>query len=120
MIPIERSIEKGNDKHLVIITKPEGYIRKPAGDFMKNLMKFNYKKYPKMVDHYANRHLSYQRQMNLIQQLSEDGNGLMIRPSKTIPVKRFSGDPENLEKLYQLGYSDMESQKEKILEFMKR
>ncbi len=120
MIPIERSISQGNDKHLIIITKPEGYVRKPASGFMQRLMKFNYPKHPKMVEQYSNRHLSYNRQMDLITKLSEEGNGLMIRPSITIPVKRFSGDPDNLEKLYQLGYSDMENQKETILNFMKR
>lgn len=120
MIPIERSIEKGNDKHLIIITKPEGYVRKPTSGFMQNLMKFNYPKYPKMIEHYTHRHESYNRQMELIEELTKEGSGLMIRPSETIPVKRFSGDPENLEKLFQLGYQDMENQKEAIFKFIQK
>ncbi|MFV0479372.1 MAG: patatin family protein [Anaerorhabdus sp.] len=120
MIPIERSIEMKNNRHLIIITKPEGYVRKAAGKFMQSLMKFNYPKYPKLVKHYTSRHESYNRQMDLIQSLVQKEEALLVRPSQTIPVKRFSGDPENLEKLYQLGYSDMENRKEEILNFIKR
>ncbi|MFV0379633.1 MAG: patatin family protein [Anaerorhabdus sp.] len=120
MIPIERSIEQGNNKHLIIITKPEGYIRKAAGSFMRWIMKLNYKNYPKMIEHYTNRHLSYNNQMSIIDELSKKNEALLIRPSITIPVKRFSGDPDNLEKLYNLGYRDMENKKEEILSFMKK
>ncbi len=120
MIPIERSIDKGNDKHLIIITKPEGYVRKAANAFMRWMMNFNYRKYPQMVHHYTHRHESYNNQMSLIKNLTEQGSGYLIRPSKTIPVKRFSGDPENLKKLYDLGYQDMENQKEAIFSFMKK
>ncbi|SJZ34008.1 patatin-like phospholipase family protein [Anaerorhabdus furcosa] len=118
MIPIERSIEAGCDKNMVIITKPEGYRRKAAGPFMQKLMTFNYRKYKKMVYDYTHRHESYNRQMELIEKEVKDGNCILIRPSETIPVKRFSGDPENLKKLYELGYKDMETRKEEILKFM--
>lgn len=120
MIPIERSIERGCDKNVVIITKPAGYSRKAAGSFMQKLMAFNYPKYKKMVYDYTHRHESYNRQMKLIEENVDKGTCLLIRPSETIPVKRFSGDPENLKRLYELGYQDMETRKEEIVEFMKK
>lgn len=118
MIPIERSIEKKMDKHFVIVTKPAGYVRKPASSFMQKLMKFNYPKYPKLIKQYRDRHISYNNQMNIIEQGVKDNNTFLVRPSIEIPVKRFKGDPENLKKLYELGYSDMENQKEQILKFI--
>lgn len=114
MIPLERALERGCDRNIVIITKPEGYVRKAAGKFMRWLMKFNYPKYPKMVHDYTHRHESYNIQMTKIEEEVKAGRSVLIRPSKTIPVKRFSGDPENLKKLYELGYQDMEAKKEEL------
>ncbi|MEG0077624.1 patatin-like phospholipase family protein [Anaerorhabdus sp.] len=120
MIPIQRSIDAGCDKNLVIITKPEGYKRKAAGTFMQKLMAFNYPKYKKMVYDYTHRHDSYNREMELIEKEVDAGRCLLVRPSETIPVKRFSGDPENLKLLYELGYHDMESRKDEIMKFLQK
>ena len=118
MIPYQRSIDNGNDKHLVIVTKPEGYTRKAAGSKMQAMMKFNYKKYPKLVSHYTNRHIAYNEQMGKIEEGVKNGNTLLIRPSIDIPVKRFSGDIDNLKKLFDLGYKDMENNSTEIYKFM--
>ncbi len=120
MIPIERAIEKGCTKNIVIITKPEGYVRKPASGFMRWFMNVNYPKYPKMVNDYIHRHEQYERQMAIIDQQVETQQAFLVRPSQEIPVKRFSGDPENLKRLFELGYADMESRKEELLAFMNK
>ncbi len=120
MIPIERALEKGCNRNIVIVTKPEGYVRKAAGAFMRWFMKFNYPNYPKMVHNYINRHESYHAQMNKIEEEIKKGRCILIRPSISIPVKRFSGDPENLKKLYELGIQDMENRKAEILEFINK
>lgn len=120
MIPIERALEMGCDKNIVIVTKPEGYVRKPAGAFMRWFMKFNYPKHPKMVHDYTHRHENYNRQMSIIADEVEKGKAVLIRPSQTIPVKRFSGDPENLQRLYELGMADMEAKKEEIFKLIGR
>lgn len=119
MIPLERALEEGCDKTIVIITKPDGYVRKAAGKFMQWLMKFNYRKFPQMVYDYTHRHENYNAQMEKIEKEVEAGRCVLIRPSETIPVKRFSGDPDNLEKLYHLGYADMEKRKAEILSLVK-
>lgn len=120
MVPIERSVEQGNDKHLVIVTKPAGYIRKPAGFFLRTIMKLFFLKQPKVGEIYTIRHINYEKQMNQVYDLEKEGKALLVRPSKTIPVARFKGDRENLEKLYQLGYQDMEDRKEEILKFLEK
>lgn len=120
MVPIERSIEKGNTRHLVITTKPEGYVRKPANWIMRAMMSWFYRDYPQEVADYKIRHLNYEKQMNLIAGLIEKKEALMIRPSKTIKVSRFHGDPQDLKDLYMLGYQDMEARKEEILAFLGR
>ena len=118
MIPIKQSIDNGNNKHFVVITKPDGYTRKGANIIMRYLMKFNYAKYPLMVKQYANRHLQYDKEIKKVYQEKEKGNAYIIRPSEKINVKRFSGDQENLKKLFYLGYSDMDNKKEEIIKFI--
>lgn len=120
MIPIERSIAQGNKKHFVITTKPEGYIRKAAGKPMLEFMRLNYLKYPQVYQNYKVRAENYNKQMDIIYDLVAKNEAFLIRPSQTIPVKRFSGDPENLKKLYELGYADMEAKKAEIMAFLGR
>lgn len=118
MIPIERSIEKGCTKHLVITTKPADYVRKPASKIVLFLMRILYSKFPQIRKDYSVRHINYYKQMDIIDNLVKDGNAIMVRPSKTIAISRFKGDPKDLKELYDLGYSDMEDRKEEILQFM--
>ena len=119
MVPIERAIEKGYDKHIVITTKPYGYVRKPGGAGMNLLMRLAFPRYRCVERDYAVRHINYNKQMAIVDQLVEEGKAISIRPTITIPVKRFSGDPENLQKLYELGYANMEARRDDIMAFMK-
>ena len=118
MIPIERSLEKGCTKHLVITTKPADYVRKPGSPAVKVLMALFYPKYPQLRRDYNIRHINYYKQIHLIEDLVSQGKALYIRPSKTIKVARFKGEPDTLKALYDLGYQDMEDRKEEILRFM--
>lgn len=120
MVPIERALEQGCDKTLVIVTKPAGYVRKPGGFFMNTLMKLCYPKYKQMCYDYSVRHLNYNQQMEMVYELEKENKAILMRPSKTIAVARFSGDPENLKVLYDLGYQDMENRREQILEFVNK
>lgn len=120
MIPIERAIEKGCTKFLVITTKPEGYVRKPGNLFMRGLMNLFYGDTPQVPKDYKVRHLNYEKQMNLIYDLVEKKDAILMRPSKTINVSRFRGSSEDLHALYDLGHQDMESRKEEILTFLGR
>ncbi len=119
MVPIDQSIKYGCDKHLVIITKDEGYVRKPAGKPLLTATKFNYPKYPALVDNLKVRTDVYYSEMEKVQNMVEEGNAMLFRPTKHLNVKRFSGDHETLDQLYKLGYQDMEDRKEEILTFVK-
>ena len=118
MIPIERSIEQGCTKHLVITTKPEGYVRKPASKIVLFLMRIFYRKYPCIRKDYKIRHINYYKQMDLIDNLVKEKDAIMVRPSRTINISRFKGDPKDLDELYHLGYQDMEEKREEIYSFL--
>lgn len=120
MIPIERALEMGCTKCMVITTKPKDYVRKPASPIVKFLMKRIYRECPQAAKDYEVRHINYYRQMDIIRGLVEEGRGLYILPSENVKVSRFHGDIENTKRLYALGYSDMEARKEEIFRFLEK
>lgn len=118
MIPIERAVEVGCTKCLVITTKPADYVRKPGSPIVNWLIRRMYKECPQAAKDYEVRHIHYYEQVSLIHELVEKGDALHVLPSRTIEVSRFKGDIEKCQILYDLGYADMEARKEEILEFL--
>ncbi|MDD2591430.1 MAG: patatin family protein [Erysipelotrichaceae bacterium] len=118
MIPIEQSIKNGNQKHFVITTKPANYVRKPYSKFVLWLFKVVYHRYPKLAKDIAKRDKAYYDERNKIKELENAGSALHIYPSKDSGVTRFGGNKEQLSELFELGYNDMETNKEKIMKFI--
>ncbi|MBR2770248.1 MAG: patatin family protein [Solobacterium sp.] len=115
MVPIERALEQGCTRTLVITTKAKDYVRKPSSLIVRILMKIFYHKYPSIEADYKVRHLNYYKQMDIIRQEEEKGNCILICPSENVKVSRWKGDPEKCRHLFELGYQDMEKRKEEIL-----
>lgn len=119
MIPIEKAVEDGNDAFIVVTTKPGSFVRKPSNKFVVWLMKLVYHKYKSIGEDYSVRDKNYYDQLNLIKKLENQGRAIYRFPSKPSNVTRLKGSPEELEELYNLGYSDMEAIKDKIFDLCK-
>lgn len=120
MIPIERALEQGCTKCMVITTKPADYVRKPSSPIVRFMMKHMYKECPQAAADYKVRHLNYYKQVEIIKNLVEEDKALHIYPSRNIHVSRFHGDPTSTSQLYELGYRDMKERKDEILAFLKK
>ena len=118
MIPIERALEQGCTKALIITTKPASFVRKPSSKIVRFMMKHLYKECPQVEKDYAVRHINYYKQRKIIDDMVEKGTAVNIYPSREIKVSRWKGDPERCTELYTLGYQDMEAHKEEILKFL--
>jgi len=119
MIPIERSIEYGCNRHFVVTTKDASFVRKPTGAVTNTLIKFIYRKYPALIKDLYARTEVYYKERKVVDQLVEEGNCLYLYPSVDLGVGRFSGKLKELEALYELGYQDCENRKEEIIRFAK-
>ncbi len=119
MLPIKRSIANGCDKHIVVTTKTQDFVRKPNHPIMQFILDLMYIRYPKMRREFRERTGVYYQEKAQIEALEEENKAIFIKPSIDIGVKRFSGDPEQLQRLYDLAYQDMETQKERLLAFIK-
>ena len=118
MIAIEESMADGNDKHLIIATKPLDYVRKPAKKIVRCLMKHTYSQCPQIEKDYAVRHLNYHRQVDFVKELAEQGKAMYLCPSRKTNVTRISGSTEELIDLYNLAREDMEAGKEELFRFL--
>ncbi|MBP5279436.1 MAG: patatin family protein [Erysipelotrichaceae bacterium] len=118
MIPIEQAIKDGCEKFLIITTKPETYVRKPAKKPIVKLMKALYPQCPQISKDYEIRHINYNKQMDLIRDLSAQKKALFCFPSKESKVTRLGGSRQQLQELFDLGYSDMENRKQSLFDLL--
>jgi predicted patatin/cPLA2 family phospholipase len=115
-IPILKSIEDGNKKNIIVLTRNKGYRKSPQK--LTGLIKLKYRKYPQLVETLLNRYSSYNETMDLIDKLEEEGKALIIRPSKKLAVDRMEKDTQKLKELLQNGYDDAKDIHEKISQFI--
>lgn len=100
-IPVRKSIEDGNAKNVIVLTRNKGY-RKENKDFY--LPGFIYKKYPKLREQLRLRYKRYNEQINYVESLEEKGDAIVIRPLLTLGVGRTEKDIDKLAALYKEGY----------------
>ncbi len=105
-IPIDRSIEDGNDKNIVVLTRDRTYVKKHKPDFPLFYLKRRYRRYPNLVKAMVDRALVYNAQRELCYSEQEAGNAIVIQPSSPINIKRQCKNPEELEQIYRMGVKD--------------
>ena len=106
-IPVEYALSQGYDKAVVILTRNKGYRKKAS---RMPLAKAVYKKYPALSKALQERNAVYNRTMDLIERLEDEGKITVIRPLKPVDVGRMEKDTAKLRALYQEGY-DIAEQK---------
>lgn len=116
-IPVQYSKSRGNDKLVVVLTRNEGYIKKPEP--FKWLYSRQYKNYTKLIETIEQRHVIYNDTIKMLRELEASGEAIVIRPSKPITIGRFEKDVEKLRALYENGYEDAKAIYEQITIFCK-
>lgn len=116
-IPIEWFRKMGYEKNIVVLTRHEGYRKKPDRMLPVERMVFG-KKYPELVKAMANRYLVYNRALDLLRDMEERGEVLIIRPSSRIEISRTERDPEKLRGVYAMGRADAGKLTERMKKFL--
>ncbi len=116
-VPLEYFINKGFKKNLVILTQPEGYIKKKNS--LIPLMKLKLRKYPKLIKAMANRHVVYNKQTEFAEKMEKSGSALIIRPTEKLPIGRLEKNPETLKAVYDLGRKEAIKNLDKIREYLR-
>lgn len=100
-IPLKRFEELGYKKNVVILTQPEGYVKKKNS--LLWLMKLAYRKYPSLYKAIKNRHIVYNDSLLYVKEREQSGDALVIRPPAPLPVSRTEKDPTKLKAAYNIG-----------------
>lgn len=110
-IPIDKMMTMDVDKIIVVLTRPLHYLKKAQPSLPTRLY---YRKYPAFVRTLNQRHINYNHSLQKIAQLEKKQQIFVLRPSKTIPVKRLEKNIEILQAMHQLGLDDARQQLSKL------
>ncbi len=101
-IPIERAMAQGHPFNVVVLTRNKGY-RGNSRDI--KISKYIYRNYPRLRLALSKMNSCYNRQLDLIDRLEEEGRIIAIRPQRPLEVDRLESDTQKLEALYYEGYA---------------
>lgn len=102
-IPLRFCQQLGYDKIIVILTRPLDYRKTPTNSL---IFKAFYRRYPKLVERLTNRYVDYNRAVEDVIRLNEQGEIFVIRPSVTLPIRRIEKDIAKVQAMYDLGVAD--------------
>lgn len=105
-IPINKLMELGYKKRIIIETQPKNYKKAPFSKSKQRLIKLWYHKYPKLVEAILNRYARYNAVKNEIKQLEEQKEVFVIRPVKKLNIDIKNKDPEKYQEVYDMGTND--------------
>lgn len=115
-IPIKHFQEMGYTKNIIVLTQCSSY-RKGKNNLLP-LIRKSYRKYPNFIKAVEQRHTQYNRTLDEISRMEEEGSVFVIRPSSPVKISRLEKNKDNLKALYNQGYSDAKNQYEALQKFI--
>ncbi len=100
-IPLEFMESQDCDKILVIETQPREYRKKPQKYMW--LVRFALRKFPRMAEIIAGRHEMYNKQKAYVRNQEEAGKIFVIRPTAPLNIGAVEKNPDELQRVYELG-----------------
>lgn len=100
-IPIDKMLRDGNEKALIVLTRPKGYQKscRRSDIIAARMME---KKYPVISREICNRYKKYNRSVKLCEKLESEGKAVIIRPDG--PVESLEKNVDTLRATWQQGY----------------
>ena len=106
-VPFHKSIEAGNIRHVLILTRPAGYRKRPLPSPVIVMARL---RYPKgLAAALERRHIGYNRLMDEIDAREASGEIFVIRPKHDLNVGKAERDARLLDAVYQQGMEDAEA-----------
>lgn len=103
-VPIEKMFELGCDKVVLILTKPEDFLRSPKTDL--KLARMIQKKFPIAADCLRARAGRYNVGVAKAKEYAAEGKVLIVAPDDTCGVSTLTRKREPLDALYAKGFGD--------------
>ena len=100
-IPLEYFESIGYDRNVVVLTRPHGYAKEH--NRLMPLMRIALRKYPKMIEAMDKRHIMYNKELDYVYEAERKGRCIVIRPDGKLSIGHVSHDPEEMQRVYDLG-----------------
>ncbi|MDO4991137.1 MAG: patatin family protein [Eubacteriales bacterium] len=100
-VPYAHMEALGYDRNVIVLTRPRAYRKEKAKGLP--LIRLLLRKTPRIAEAMAVRHRVYNRQMDALDAREDGGLALVIRPPEPLGISRTEKDPDELERVYQLG-----------------
>ncbi len=101
-IPVERAMKMGYGQNVVVLTRNRGY-RKTERDI--RIPYFIYRRFPRLRVVLSHRCECYNRQLELVEKLEDEGKIIAVRPMERLEVDRLESNSTKLRALYDEGYA---------------
>ena len=115
-IPVAKAMHDGCERVVVILSKPRGYVMEP--EKYKLIYTYWLHKYPNIIYRINHRHERYNRQMEEVLRLEEEGKVFLFPVPDDMDVGTYTKDPALLEKLYERGREDAAASSEHLKKFL--
>lgn len=115
-IPLEYFEKIGYNKNIVVLTQPREYQKKD--NKLMWLIKIMLKKYPMITEAMKNRAKVYNQEKAYVFEKEQHGDAFVICPEKDLGISRTEKNPDELQRVYDLGRKTMQKNLEKLKLFM--
>lgn len=115
-IPLKYFESKGYKRNVVVLTQPIEYRKKK--NKLVPVAKVMLKKYPELINAMADRHIRYNQTLDYILEQERQGKIFVIRPEAPLNIGSIEKDPNELERVYQLGRKAALDKLEELSRFM--
>ena len=114
-VPYAYMQQLGYNHNVIILTQPKGYRKKPDASF---IMKLFLHRIPKICEAMEHRHEIYNRQMDELDQMEAEKTALVIRPPEDLRIGHTEKNPDELERVYQIGRQKAEKRLKEIRQWL--
>ena len=115
-IPLAFFQKQGYQRNVVVRAQPKGY-RKQHNKLMP-LMHLQLHRHPKMLKALAERHIMYNKEVDLVLQEERKGNVFVLQPQIKLTIGHTSHNPKKMQETYEHGRKVATEELEKLKQFL--
>ncbi len=117
-VPIRYFEKEGYSKNVVVLTQPRDYQKSKMKALP--LIKLALLKYPKVIDALKVRHRVYNETTHYVYEKEKQGDVFVIAPDRSLDIGKVEKNPDELERVYQMGRQEANKVIEHLKIFLKQ
>lgn len=114
-LPFGKAFEEGCDRVVVIMTKPENFVKEPEHNRAAYTVLL--RKYPKIVEQLNHRHVSFNQSLSRLHALEKEGKAFVFYPSRLVSRGTYDMNTRENQEFYNVGKKDYDRLKEPLAAF---